>query len=237
MRKGKKCLGFPSSQNKTLRSLARQCCFQRTVICNFAASWVNHSRWSQETLRLQKSAHEASLRGTGQQKQSRLQMTDAKNGRQMNETQQTSPKDLNTIELFMAKRKQRGSVMYVRKKGKKEPREGDDWLLSEAKVPRASEMSAQKYTSTDSLLATSLTTPLKIQPTPSWTLPLLNLSFHFTSTTTSWSIIPVMQTLKPHVCNTETTLWRAWKRNWLIHPRGRLMEAGVDQLYATTVNY
>lgn len=49
--------------------------------------------------------------------------------------------------------------------------------------------------------------------------------------------MPVMQTLKPHVRNAEMTLLRAWKSNWLIHPRGQLTEAGEDQLYATIISY
>lgn len=95
-----------------------------------------------------------------------------------------------------------------------------------SEIPRALGMSAQLYTSTYSLPVTSLTTQLDTEQMSPWTLPLSNLSLHFTSATMSWPVMLRMQTLKAQVCNEETSLWRAWKSNQLIQPRGELTEAG-----------
>lgn len=56
--------------------------------------------------------------------------------------------------------------------------------------------------------------------------------FIFTSTTMSWPVTLGMQTLKPHVCNEETSFWRAWKSNQLIQPR-ELTEAGEGHYIPT----
>lgn len=85
-----------------------------------------------------------------------------------------------------------------------------------SEIPRALEMSAQLYMSTPSLPVTSLTTQLDTEQMSPWTLPLLNLSLHFTSTTMPWPVMLGMQTRKPHVCNEETSLQRPWKNNQLI---------------------
>lgn len=162
-------------------------------------------------------------------------MRDAKTGFQTNETEQISPENLKERELFMAKRK-RSTVIYG-----KEGTEGRRWPIMMEQLPetpRALEMSAQLYTSTHSLPVTSLTTQLDTEQMSPWTLPLLHLSLHFTSTTVSQPVMQGMQSLKPHVCNEEMSLWRAWKSSQLIQPRGEPTEAGeghyVPSLLATS---
>lgn len=160
-------------------------------------------------------------------------MRDAKTWWQMNETEQTSPKNLKKRELFTAKRKRYCDVY------EKAGTEGSKWpttLEQLSEIPRALEMSAQLCTSTHSLPVTSLTTQLDTEQMPPWTLSLLNLSLHFTSTAMSWPVMLRKQTLKAHVCKKEMSLWRAWKSKQLIQPR-ELTEAGeghfIPSLLAT----
>lgn len=154
-------------------------------------------------------------------------MRDAKTWWQMNETEQTSPENLKEKGIIHGQKEEKKYCDIYGKEGT----EGSRWptvMEQLSEIPRALEMSAQLYLSTHSLPVTSLTTQLDTEQMPPWTLSLLNLSLHFTSTTTSWPIMLGMQTLKPHVCNEETTLLRAWKCNQLIQPRGELTEAGED---------
>lgn len=225
MKKEKIGLGFSSSQNTEFCFLGRQYCSQRTVICNFAVSWANLSYQSQKT-----PSPEAITQHPKSHRPPKVRS-------HPNERCQNLVTDERDRADITWKLKEKGIIHGQKEEKKycdiygKEGTEGSRWptvMEQLSEIPRALEMSAQLYLSTHSLPVTSLTTQLDTEQMPPWTLSLLNLSLHFTSTTTSWPIMLGMQTLKPHVCNEETTLLRAWKCNQLIQPRGELTEAGED---------